>query len=74
MADITRLPADRSKPSAYRLAGIRCCGLVGRLYLPQSWIDDQKKLDECGVPKSRRIFKTKWRIALDLLAPLTSER
>ncbi len=48
--------------------------IIGRLYLPQSWIDDQKKLDECGVPKSRRIFKTKWRIALDLLAPLASER
>lgn len=41
--------------------------LLEELYLPQEWIDDEDRLNRCGVPLSKRIFKKKWQLALDML-------
>lgn len=41
--------------------------LLGELYLPKSWCEDNERLTEAGVPKRRQGFQKKWQIALDLL-------
>ena len=41
--------------------------LSTRLYLPEEWTQDAKRLDGAGVPKDPRAFKEKWKIALELL-------
>ena len=38
-----------------------------QLYLPDSWLDDPKRLDQAGVPKDQRHRRTKPEIALELL-------
>lgn len=38
-----------------------------RLYLPQSWTQDEARLERVGVPKQRYQFREKWKIALDLI-------
>jgi SRSO17 transposase len=38
-----------------------------RLYLPDSWLDDQRRLDGAGVPEEERRRLTKPQIALELL-------
>src|SRR5918998_2355804 len=38
-----------------------------RLYLPDSWLEDKKRLDKAGVPKAVRQSKAKGGIALELL-------
>lgn len=35
-----------------------------RLYLPESWVKDPKRLRKCGVP-DEVVFRPKWKIALD---------
>ncbi len=42
--------------------------MVGaRLFLPESWCDDQSRCKEAGIPEQDRIFKTKWEIAIDIV-------
>lgn len=41
--------------------------LLGEMYLPQSWITDPSKLERGGVPKDKRVFREKWKLALELL-------
>ncbi|BBH53212.1 IS701 family transposase [Fluviispira sanaruensis] len=41
--------------------------VTARLYLPDGWIKNSKKLDKVKVPLEERNFKEKWRIALDLI-------
>jgi SRSO17 transposase len=41
--------------------------LAMRLYLPESWAKDKKRLDRAGVPADVRDARTKGRIALELL-------
>jgi SRSO17 transposase len=48
--------------------------LLEELYLPQDWINDSKRLQRCGVPAEKRIFKKKWEIALELLNKLKTEK
>src|SRR3954449_1188522 len=44
-----------------------------RLYLPDSWLSDSRRLDKAGVPKSERRALTKPEIALDLLDRVRAE-
>ena len=41
--------------------------LALRLFLPESWLADRKRLDRAGVPEAFRQARTKGQIALDLL-------
>lgn len=41
--------------------------LAARLYLPTEWTEDPTRMARAGVPPDRRVFKEKWRIALELL-------
>lgn len=45
-------------------AGGACIGM--HLYLPRSWIDDERRRTKAGIP-NEIAFKEKWRIALDLI-------
>lgn len=45
-----------------------------RLYLPEAWTADKKRLKSAGVPKEYQKFKKKWQIALDLLDTITGKR
>jgi SRSO17 transposase len=47
--------------------------LAMRLFLPEDWIKDKKRLDKAGVPESFRQFKTKGQIALELLDMVRGE-
>src|SRR5439155_3840743 len=38
-----------------------------RLYLPSSWLTDEERLDQAGVPQDQRRARTKPEIALELL-------
>ena len=44
-----------------------------RLYLPESWSVDPKRLDKAGVPRALRSGQTKGQIALELLDQVRSE-
>jgi SRSO17 transposase len=44
-----------------------------RLYLPDSWLTDNKRLDTAGVPKDQRRALTKPQIALELLDEVRAE-
>ena len=44
-----------------------------RLYLPDSWLTDEKRLDQAGVPKDQRRALTKPEIALELLDRVRAE-
>jgi SRSO17 transposase len=44
-----------------------------QLYLPDSWLTDQKRLDRAGVPESERQARTKHAIALALLDRVRAE-
>lgn len=42
--------------------------LVGRnLYLPKEWCDDAERCDDAGIPLDQRTFKTKAKLALELV-------
>jgi SRSO17 transposase len=47
--------------------------LALRLYLPEGWTNDPERLERACVPTDERAFKTKWRIALDLLDGVRAE-
>jgi SRSO17 transposase len=38
-----------------------------KLYLPEEWTKDKRRLAKVGVPANRRSFREKWRIALELI-------
>ena len=44
-----------------------------RLYLPDSWLADTKRLDKAGVPEDQRRARTKHEIALELLDRVRGE-
>src|SRR6478752_3711775 len=44
-----------------------------RLYLPEVWLDDSKRLDKAGVPREQRRALTKGQIALELLDLVRAE-
>lgn len=52
-------------------AGLGCGGGVTlideRLYLPQEWIDSPKRCDRAGIPEEERIFRTKAKLALEMI-------
>jgi SRSO17 transposase len=47
--------------------------LVMRLFLPDCWIQDKKRLDKAGVPEAARRSKAKGAIALELLDTVRGE-
>jgi SRSO17 transposase len=47
--------------------------LAMRLYLPESWTDDPKRLERAGVPAECHALKTKGQIALELLDQVRAE-
>src|SRR4051812_37419027 len=47
--------------------------LTMRLYLPESWVADAKRLEKVGVPESDRRMMTKGEIALELLDQVRAE-
>ena len=47
--------------------------LAMKLYLPQVWLDDTRRLDRAGVPKQARGASTKGQIALELLDSVRAE-
>src|SRR3954454_8268514 len=49
------------------------CPLDLRLYLPESWLADTKRLDRAGVPEAERRPLTKGQIALELLDRVRGE-
>lgn len=42
-----------------------------RLYLPKEWAEDKKRCQKAGVPSSAQVFKTKPRLALDMIEDLS---
>jgi SRSO17 transposase len=38
-----------------------------RLYLPKVWCEDSVRCEEVGIPEEERIFKMKWKIAIDII-------
>ncbi len=38
-----------------------------RLFIPQQWIDNPKRCQKAGIPKSRMIFNTKQQLALEMI-------
>jgi SRSO17 transposase len=49
------------------------CPLDMRLYLPESWLGDEKRLDRAGVPEGERRSLTKGQIALESLDRVRGE-
>jgi SRSO17 transposase len=47
--------------------------LAMRLYLPESWLDDARRLEKAGVPAEQRRAMTKGQIALELLDRVRAE-
>src|SRR3954453_8992479 len=47
--------------------------LAMRLYLPESWVGDSKRLEKAGVPQEHRRVATKGEIALELLDRVRAE-
>jgi len=44
-----------------------------RLYLPKSWTRDKKRCDQAGIPATKQPFKTKPRLALDMIQALEGQ-
>ena len=38
-----------------------------RLYLPQTWCEDEDRCEEAGIPEEERIFKMKWQIGIEII-------
>ena len=38
-----------------------------RLFLPESWCNNESRCQEAGIPKEDRAFKPKWEIAIDIV-------
>ncbi|WP_435005580.1 IS701 family transposase [Tundrisphaera lichenicola] len=60
-------------PSVHYVAPKGHYPLAMRLYLPEAWLDDSKRLDKAGVPREQRRALTKGQIALELLDLVRAE-
>jgi SRSO17 transposase len=60
-------------PSVHYVSPKGHCPLAMRLYLPDCWLDDPKRLDRAGVPETHRPPQTKGQIALELLDQVRDE-
>jgi SRSO17 transposase len=60
-------------PSVHYVSPTGHYPLAMRLFLPESWIGDEDRLDEAGVPRAFRQAKTKGQIALELLDTVRGE-
>ena len=60
-------------PSVHYVSPLGHYPLAMRLFLPDSWIQDEDRLDQAGVPAEFRQFKTKGQIALELLDTVRGE-
>jgi SRSO17 transposase len=60
-------------PSVHYVSPLGHYPLAMRLFLPDSWIEDEGRLDQAGVPEEFRQFKTKGQIALELLDTVRGE-
>ena len=60
-------------PSVHYVGPKGHCPLAMRLYLPESWLDDARRLDKAGVPEGERRALTKGEIALELLDLVRAE-
>jgi SRSO17 transposase len=60
-------------PSVHYVSPLGHYPLAMRLFLPESWIEDEDRLDQAGVPAEFRQFKTKGQIALELLDTVRGE-
>jgi SRSO17 transposase len=60
-------------PSVHYVGTKGHCPLAMRLYLPEVWPDDPKRLDKAGVPEAVRQVQTKGQIALELLDEVRAE-
>ncbi|MCG6191143.1 transposase [Maribellus maritimus] len=38
-----------------------------RLFLPESWCNNDSRCQEAGIPRGGRVFKPKWEIAVDII-------
>src|SRR3954453_14919061 len=54
-------------PSVHYVSPLGHYPLAMRLFLPESWLGDPKRLDKAGVPEAQRRALTKGEIALELL-------
>jgi SRSO17 transposase len=46
-------------------------GLVhGRLYLPQTWVDDKDRCNKVGIPKIEQVYRTKPELTIEILKTL----
>lgn len=60
-------------PSVHYVSPKGHCPLAMRLYLPESWLSDPKRLDTVGVPEAERRPLSKGQIALELLDQVRAE-
>jgi len=60
-------------PSVHYVGPKGHCPLAMRLYLPETWLEDSKRLDRVGVPEAERRALTKGQIALELLDTVRAE-
>jgi SRSO17 transposase len=60
-------------PSVHYVSPTGHYPLAMRLFLPDSWVEDEDRLDQAGVPEDFRQSKTKGRIALELLDAVRGE-
>lgn len=60
-------------PSVHYVSPLGHFPLAMRLFLPESWTNDESRLDEAGVPGPSRQFKSKGLIALELLDMVRGE-
>jgi SRSO17 transposase len=60
-------------PSVHYVGTRGHCPLAMRLYLPECWLEDAKRLDRVGVPEAERRALSKGQIALELLDQVRAE-
>ena len=60
-------------PSVHYVGPKGHCPLAMRLYLPECWLEDPKRLDRAGVPEAHRRPQAKGQIALELLDQVRAE-
>jgi len=50
------------------LVNDKYAGIINeRIFLPEKWIQDKKRLDKTGVPEDSKVFKTKPELALNMI-------
>ena len=60
-------------PSVHYVSKKGHCPLAMRLYLPDSWLDEPRRLDKAGVPEAERRSRNEGQIALGLLDQVRAE-